>query len=54
MGGDAHFGDVGVATIGPAKQISLGTSGACIIDLNDRLECFGEISSFTDIFAGVP
>lgn len=50
-GADRQFGDVDIATIGPAKQISMGSSGACIIDMNDRLECFGQIASNTDVFA---
>jgi len=52
-GVDAHFGDVDITTIGPVKQVSLGRLGACVIDMNDRLECFVEFSSFTDIFADV-
>ena len=51
---DAHFGDIDIAMIGPAKQISLGKSGACLIKMNDRLECFGEINGFTDLFSEVP
>lgn len=48
---DQQFGDVDIATIGPAKQISMGMTGACIIDMNDRLECFGQIANNTEIFA---
>jgi len=49
---DYHFGDVDIATIGPAKHVSIGVGGACVIDMNDSLECFGRINSFTDLFSG--
>ncbi len=50
-GVDRLFGDVDIATIGQAKQISMGRLGACIIDIDDRLECFGRINSYTDILS---
>ncbi len=50
-GGDRLFGDVDIATIGQVKQISLGRVGACIIDIDDKLECFGRIEGYTDILS---
>lgn len=50
-GGDQQFGDVDIATIGPAKQISMEQSGACLIDTSDSLVCFGGMSRYTDFFA---
>ena len=50
-GADLQFGNVDIATIGPAKQISMGSFGACIIDINDSLECFGRMTNFTAIFS---
>ena len=51
-GGDLQFGDVDISSIGPARQIALGPFGACIIDTNDGLTCFGDLSLYTDFFAG--
>ena len=50
-GDDRLFGDVDISSIGPAKQISMGSSGACIIDIDDNLECFGRINSYTNILS---
>lgn len=50
-GDDRLFGDVDVTTIGPARQISMGSSGACVVGTEGRLECFGRIRGYTDILS---
>jgi len=46
----AQFGDKDPGSIKNAKQVSLGEFGACIIDADDKLQCFGGMTEYTDAF----
>lgn len=46
------FGTVDPSTIDNVKEIALSPYGACVINANDELDCFHEMSDYADVYAG--